>query len=649
MPAAAPTKRVFVVCGRGAESTALERYFSNAFGPVTKVKSDAQKGIAWVTFSNESDAQKAVTAFQEEKYLTTATETTTKGTEGDGVEKQDLASASSSLVDLNDGFPKRHFTVVFSEEMRKRERHQQQPSATTVTTTTLTTTTTTTTTTSSMQFTNNNQMNELPEGSRLFLVTPKDCTDDVLNKAVLSVLENEEFKLEPEDLVKVKILGITSGGEDEEEEEQSEEVQNESKNGKNTAALEYARVGKGNKGVAFVKFTTKSAAEKFAKFVHVKLHNVLGDMKVKIMTAEKKKYTKNSSQYHQQQHNNTNSKNSLNTFSGGGVGGALSSGVFSENGNNEQGEISSQHRRGYLPKSNAVGEGGNVVVIGEATVGEVKGTLVFHPKVGVSDAIQRRFPTPPPLPKGLPPPQQRMQQMNIESSNTAGMAMRRPREYGDEETKARSKGTKVSKVEPKTPCDQNQLIDEDDRNETKDEHINETDNIAAEAAVTAMGLVTIKDGENTSTMGSFASVGTKASVHLNEATAKRKSTVLYFETKLPLPVYVLSHALKSRGLENNNVSSRIVPQFEVKATSALSGIVEEVVSTSSSPSFSSKTFFDKFKGTFDICGVECCVYEKDAVETAKEQVQEEKTDVVRPAVDESITEHERKRSRVETR
>ena len=50
-------------------------------------------------------------------------------------------------------------------------------------------------------------------------------------------------------------------------------------------------------------------------------------------------------------------------------------------------------------------------------------------------------------------------------------------------------------------------------------------------------------------------------------------------------IHVLSHALKSRGLENNNVSSRIVPQFEVKATSALSGIVEEVVSTSSSPSF----------------------------------------------------------------
>ena len=88
MPAAAPTKRVFVVCGRGAESTALERYFSNAFGPVTKVKSDAQKGIAWVTFSNESDAQKAVTAFQEEKYLTTATATTTKGTDGDGVESR---------------------------------------------------------------------------------------------------------------------------------------------------------------------------------------------------------------------------------------------------------------------------------------------------------------------------------------------------------------------------------------------------------------------------------------------------------------------------------------------------------------------------------------------------------------------------------
>ena len=101
------------------------------------------------------------------------------------------------------------------------------------------------------------------------------------------------------------------------------------------------------------------------------------------------------------------------------------------------------------------------------------------------------------------------------------------------------------------------------------------------------------------------------------------------------------------GLENNNVSSRIVPQFEVKATSALSGIVEEVVSTSSSPSFSSKTFFDKFKGTFDIRGESVAYTRK--IESAKEQVQEEKTDVVRPAVDESITEHERKRSRVETR
>ena len=49
------------------ESGKLERYFSNAFGPVTKVKSDAQKGIAWVTFMNESDAQKAVLAFPEEK------------------------------------------------------------------------------------------------------------------------------------------------------------------------------------------------------------------------------------------------------------------------------------------------------------------------------------------------------------------------------------------------------------------------------------------------------------------------------------------------------------------------------------------------------------------------------------------------------
>ena len=81
-------------------------------------------------------------------------------------------------------------------------------------------------------------------------------------------------------------------------------------------------------------------------------------------------------------------------------------------------------------------------------------------------------------PKGCRHKNSASQQMNIESSNTAGMAMRRPREYGDEETKARSKGTKVSKVEPKAPCDQNQLIDEDDRNETKDEHINETDNIA---------------------------------------------------------------------------------------------------------------------------------------------------------------------------
>ena len=100
--------------------------------------------------------------------------------------------------------------MVFSEEMKTRT-----PSTTTVCNyrddDDLETAVTTTTTTSSMQFTNNNQMNELPEGSRLFLVTPKDCTDDVLNKAVLSVLKNEEFKLEPEDLVKMKILGIASG------------------------------------------------------------------------------------------------------------------------------------------------------------------------------------------------------------------------------------------------------------------------------------------------------------------------------------------------------------------------------------------------------------------------------------------------------
>ena len=138
--------------------------------------------------------------------------------------------------------------------------------------------------------------------------------------------------------------------------------------------------------------------------------------------------------------------------------------------------------------------------------------------------------------------------MNIESSNTAGMAMRRPREYGDEETKARSKGTKVSKVEPKTPCDQNQLIDEDDRNETKDEHINETDNIAAEAAVTAMGLVTIKDGENTSTMGSFASVGTKASVHLNEATPKRKAPFCTSRPSYRYRCICCRTPLKSRGI-----------------------------------------------------------------------------------------------------
>lgn len=642
--------RVFVVCGRGAESGKLERYFSNAFGPVTKVKSDAQKGIAWVTFMHESDAQKAVLAFPEEKQSKNTALATGDGDERE--KQQDLASSSSSLVDLNDGMPKRHFTVVFSEETRKRE-HQQQPSATTVTTTTLTTTTTTTTT-SSMQFTNNNQMNELPEGSRLFIVTPKDCTDDVLNKAVMRVLENEEFKLEPEDLMKVTVPGMASGGnQDDEEEEQGEEVQNERKDGKNIAALEYARVGKGNKGVAFVKFTTKSAAEKFAKFVHFKLQNVLGDMKVKIMTAEKKKYTKNSSQYHHQNYN-TNSKNSLNTFSG-----ALSSGVFSENGNNEQGEISSQHRRGFLQRSNnnAPGEGGNVVVIGEATVGEVKGTLVFHPTVGVSDAIHRRFPTPPPLPKGLPPPQQRMQQMNIDSSNTAGMATRRPREYGDEETKGRSKGTKVSKVESTTSYDQNQLIDEGDlANDTKEEHINETDNIAAEA-VTAMGLVTIKDGENTTTIMAtdsasemFAADGTITSAPSNVKAAKRTSSVLQFETKLPLPVYVLSHAFKAR-LSNNEASSQTVPQFEVKATSALTGVVEEVL-LASPPG--ARPFFEKLKGTFDICGVDCRVYSKEASKVQKVEEEKPSSDVVQPppqasTADESITEHERKRSRVETR
>jgi len=631
----AQTNRVFVVCGRGAEPAKLEQYFSNAFGPVTKVKSDGHKGIAWVTFLNEADAKKAVSAFPE--------------------------SSSTSLVDLDDGMPKRRITVVFSEETRKRDHHQQQPSATTVTTTTLTTTTTTTTTTtSSMQFTNNNnQMNELPEGSRLFLVTPKDCTDDVLNKAVMKVLENEEFKLEPEDFMRAKVQGVVASGgdEDEEEEEQGEEVQNERKGGKNIAALEYARVGKGNKGVAFVKFTTKSAAEKFAKFVHAKLQNVLGDMKVKIMTAEKKKYTKNSSQYHQ--HNNTNSKNSLNTFSGNGVGGALSSGVFSENGNNEQGEISSQHRRGFLPKSNnsAPGDVGNVVVIGEATVGEVKGTLVFHPKVGVSDAIHRRFPTPPPLPKGLPPPQQRMQQMNIDSSNTAGMATRRPREYGDEETKARIKGTKLSKVESTTTYyDRNQRIDEDDAaNDTKDEHINETDNIAAEA-VTAMGLVTIKDGENTSaTMTTdsandmFAADGTstKAPALLNATAARKNCTVvLHFETKLPLPVYVLSHAFRAR-LQSNEASSEVVSKFEVKATSALTGVVEGVTSPSPSSSNASHSF-ETLKGTFDICGVDCRVYSKDDGASKAQKVEKAKSpDIVQPP-DESITEHERKRSRVET-
>ena len=116
--------RVFVVCGRGAESGKLERYFSNAFGPVTKVKSDAQKGIAWVTFMNESDAQKAVLAFPEEKQSKNTALATGDGDERE--KQQDLASSSSSLVDLNDGMPKRHFTVVFSEETRKREQQQQQ-------------------------------------------------------------------------------------------------------------------------------------------------------------------------------------------------------------------------------------------------------------------------------------------------------------------------------------------------------------------------------------------------------------------------------------------------------------------------------------------------------------------------------------------
>merc|ERR1712216_984146 len=150
-------------------------------------------------------------------------------------------------------------------------------------------------------------------------------------------------------------------------------------------------------------------------------------------------------------------------------------------------------------------------------------------------------------------------------------ATRRPREYGDEETKGRSKGTKVSKVESTTSYDQNQLIDEGDlANDTKEEHINETDNIAAEA-VTAMGLVTIKDGENTTTIMATDSAsemsaadGTITSAPSNVEAAKRTSSVLQFETKLPLPVYVLSHAFKAR-LSNNEPSSQTVPQFEVKA------------------------------------------------------------------------------------
>ena len=150
--------RVFVICGRGADAGKLEQFFANRFGAVVKMKSDVLKGIAWVTFANEADAAKAVLAFPAGG----------KKEGGDDVVEE---------IDLDDGMKARRFTVVFSEE---------QPTQMSVSTTT-TTTTTTTTATSSMLFANNNQMNELPEGSRLFVVTPKDCTDDVLNKAVLKV------------------------------------------------------------------------------------------------------------------------------------------------------------------------------------------------------------------------------------------------------------------------------------------------------------------------------------------------------------------------------------------------------------------------------------------------------------------------------
>jgi len=228
------------------------------------------------------------------------------------------------------------------------------------------------------------------------------------------------------------------------------------------------------------------------------------------------------------------------------------------------------------------------------------------------------------------------------------MATRRPREYGDEETKARIKGTKVSKVESTTAYyDRNQRIDEDDAvNDTKDEHINETDNIAAEA-VTAMGLVTIKDGENTS-----ATVATDSANDMFAAdgtTTKAPAlldVVLHFETKLPLPVYVLSHAFRAR-LQSNEASSEVVPQFEVKATSALTGVVEGVTSPSPSSSNASHSF-ETLKGTFDICGVDCRVYSKDDGASKAQKVEKAKSpDIVQPP-DESITEHERKRSRVET-
>jgi len=92
-----------------------------------------------------------------------------------------------------------------------------------------------------------------------------------------------------------------------------------------------------------------------------------------------------------------------------------------------------------------------------------------------------------------------------------------------------------------------------------------------------------------------------------------------------------------------------VPQFEVKATSALTGVVEKVLLASP---LGARPFFEKLKGTFDICGVDCRVYSKEASKVQKVEEEKPSSDVVQPqasTADESITEHERKRSRVETR